>query len=272
MADQSDSAEPILRHARHQRQDQVGTNFVKHTGELEKKVRGKKGDQKDKDNKEPAGGFDSTPIPHAPPGYTLKFTFHRATNLPAADLNTFSSDPYIIAVLKTALPKRNKQDPDMVIRTPTIHRNVNPEWNAEWTVANVPASGFFLKCRLYDEDPSDHDDRLGNVHVEVNEISEQWPGMKQQHFNIKKRMGSKRAYFFRACAAAFSRNVHMSGQVIISVENLGKTAGNDGGTAYTVGPLYWSRHFSPLIGRLTGVKDGDEDTNRDGKNKSQKYK
>lgn len=31
---------------------------------------------------QPAGGFDNTPIPRAPPGYTLRFTFHRGDNLP----------------------------------------------------------------------------------------------------------------------------------------------------------------------------------------------
>ena len=41
------------------------------------------------DEEESAGGFDSTPVPYAPVGYTLKFTFHRATNLPFADFNTF---------------------------------------------------------------------------------------------------------------------------------------------------------------------------------------
>src|SRR6266487_4584993 len=45
--------------------------------------------------KHPPGGFDSTPIPHAPPGYTLKFTVHRAVSLLIGDLGSFSSDPFV---------------------------------------------------------------------------------------------------------------------------------------------------------------------------------
>lgn len=215
------------------------------------------------DDKGPAGGFDDTPVPKAPPGYTVKLTFHRATNLPFADINSLSSDPYITAQMNTKLPSRHKQDPKLRIRTPTIRRNVNPEWNYEWIVANVPASGFELKARLYDEDPADHDDRLGNVHVHVNNISESWEGIKNQGYSIKKRMGSKRAYLFRGCAAMFDRSIHMSGELFVSVEVLGRTEGENGGRLYTVGPCYWSQHFSPLFGRLVGTKESAK--GKDGK-------
>jgi Ca2+-dependent lipid-binding protein len=221
------------------------------------------------EKKGPAGGFDSTPIPRAAPGYTLKFTFHRATNLPFADLNSLSSDPFIVATLNTDLQKRHKQDPDMKFRTPTIRRNTSPEWNCDWIVAHVPASGFFLKCRIYDEDPADHDDRLGNVHVRASGIGEQWSGIHKQPYKIKKRMGSKRAYMFRWCAAMFSKDIQMSGEVFISVESLGRSEGN-GGRTYTIGPQYWTKHYSPLIGRLTGTKNSSA-TNGDG-SKTTKYK
>ncbi|KAI9869598.1 MAG: hypothetical protein M1823_009016, partial [Watsoniomyces obsoletus] len=118
---------------------------------------------------------------------------------------------------------------DLRIRIPTIHRNTNPVWNTEWVVANVPASGFFLKCRLFDEDPADHDDRLGNVHVRVDSIADHWEGIREQKFKIKKRVGSKRAYLFRSCAALLSRDIEMSGDVVISVENLGRTQDEEGG-------------------------------------------
>ena len=271
MADASATAEPTLRNAQHQRSDQLGQKFLQQTEKFEKKARPNES-QKEKDKKHPAGGFDDTAVPPAPPGYTLKITFHRATNLPFADINTLSSDPYIIATLKTDLQKRHKQDPDLKLRTPTIHKNTNPEWNAEWVVANVPASGFFLKCRLYDEDPSDHDDRLGNAHIYVDGVGENWTGFKERAYDIKKRMGSKRAYLVRGCATLFNKNLHMGGTLVVSIENLGKTPGDSGGKAYTIGPLYWSRHFSPLIGRLTGIKDTDDATDVDGKKKKEKYK
>lgn len=249
--------------SKHDGMDKQGMKFVDKTGQWQEKAAammpGKKDDGEGEKKKGPAGGFDDTPIPHAPPGWTVKFTFHRATNLPMADINTLSSDPYIHATLKTSLPQRHKQDPDMVFRTPTIRRNVNPEWKCEWIVANVPSSGFDLKCRLYDEDPADHDDRLGNIHLSVGNIGEGWSGIKEQPYKIKKKSGSKRAYLVRGCAALFNRGLEMSGEVILSVELLGRTEGDAGGQCYTVGPCHYTRHTSPMIGRLAGTKDANED-------------
>ena len=238
---------------------------------FEKKVEKTKGQK-------PVGGFDATPLPKAPPGFNVRIVFHRALHLPMADINTLSSDPFIVAELKTRLPTRHRDDPPLRLRTPTIQKNVNPEWNAEWLLAGVPATGFRLKLRLYDEDPKDYDDRLGNVHVEVSSISEGWQGIKEQPFPIKKRMGSKRAYAIRGCAAIFNRNVHMSGQVVVSVEVLGRTD-DGGGRVYTIGPHYWSEHFSPIFGRFTGVKqpqtpssEGKEKKNKKNGESVHKYK
>jgi hypothetical protein len=224
--------------------------------------------------KGPEGGFDATPIPRAPPGYTVKFTFHRATNLPLADINTLSADPFIVAVLDTGLPTRHKEDPALTLRTPTIRQNTNPEWNCEWIVANVPASGFKLKCRIYDEDPADHDDRLGNVHISSTYVNEKWSGIKDQTFPIKKRMVSKRAWLLRAIAVCFRKLDHMNGTLSVSVEVLGRTQDENGGRAYTVGPQYWIRHYSPLLGRLLGQKEPnepDDNTQKNGKPKPEKY-
>ncbi|OAP62341.1 hypothetical protein AYL99_04544 [Fonsecaea erecta] len=249
--------------------DRIGPKLVDKSEKLEEKYRGTKGtDSAEKKEKGPAGGFDDTPLPKAPPGYTLKITFHKAENLPFSDFGTLSSDPYVLAVIRTELPKRHKQDPDLKLRTPTIHRTTDPEWETEWIVGNVPASGFHLKCRLYDEDPSDHDDRLGNVHIDVDHVDENWKGFSHQKFQLKKRMGSKRAYTFRGCAALMSRRVKMNGSLIVSVENLGRTSAEDGGRIYTIGPLPWSQHFSPLIGRIAGTKDTAQ--GKDGK-EVQKY-
>lgn len=262
----ADSSEPQMR--REHRGDALATKLVDTTNRLEKRTRrktpgsggGKKG---------PAGGFEDTPVPRAIPGYTLKFTFHRATNLPMADLNSLSSDPYVLAQLNTSLPKRHKQDPNLRFRTPTVRRSTNPEWNREWIVANVPASGFKLKARIYDEDPADHDDRLGNVHVNVDRISEEWEGIREQAYTIRKRMGSKRAYAIRGCAAMFNKRVHMTGDLIVSVHLLGRSQTENGGRMYTIGPCDWTQHLSPLIGRLTGTKDPQDDNDE---KKTEKYK
>ena len=211
------------------------------------------GEEKKQDG--PAGGFDDTKVPQAPPGFTVKFTFHRATKLPMADINSMSSDPYVMAELKTDLPTRHKQDSPMTFRTTTIRKNCDPVWNQEWIVANVPSSGFELKARIYDEDPADHDDRLGNCHIDCASLSERWEGIHEQAYKIKKRSGSKRAYLIRGCAAMFTRGLHMSGELIVSAEVLGKTDTDNGGRLWTVGPCNWSRHLSPMVGRIAGTKE-----------------
>ncbi|KAL5433427.1 hypothetical protein PMIN06_011705 [Paraphaeosphaeria minitans] len=224
----------------------------------------------DSSKKGPAGGFDDTPLPRAPPGYTIKITLHRAGNLPLADINTLSADPYVIAELQTSLPTRHKEDPPLQRRTATIRQQTDPVWNAEWIVANVPASGFRLKCRLYDEDPADHDDRLGNVHVVVDSLSENWSGIHEQTYPIKKRMASKRAYLLRALAVCFRKAAHMHGDMTVSVEVLGRTQDDNGGRIYTVGPQYWIRHYSPLLGRLLGQKAPDENSSSSGASEKKK--
>ena len=237
--------------------DAFATKLYYKTNHLEKKVR----DKSHKPEKPPpAGGYDKTPIPSGPAGFTLKFTFHRATSLPMADLSTLSSDPFVLVQLNTNLTPRHKQDPRMRFRTPTVRRSTNPVWNCEWIVANVPASGFALKARIYDEDPADHDDRLGNVHLHVDHLAEGWEGIREQSFKIKKRMGSKRAYLIRGCASMLSSNIEMSGHLIISVEMLGRTEENHEGRVWTVGPCAWSEHLSPMIGRLVGTKEPEKGT------------
>lgn len=230
-----------------------------------------KNEKPEEKKKGPAGGFDSTPLPREKNGYTVKITFHRATNLPMADVNTLSSDPYILATIDTGLPQRHKEDPSLTLRTPTIRRHTDPVWNCEWIVANIPASGFKLKARIYDEDPADHDDRLGNAHIHVDSVNENWPGIKDRGYKIMKRTGSKRAYFVRAIAACFSRAKHLNGDLYVSVECLGRTQDEEGGgRAYTIGPCYWYKHYSPMLGRLANVKDTQDDGNNGAHQQQQK--
>ncbi|KAE8144133.1 hypothetical protein BDV25DRAFT_167585 [Aspergillus avenaceus] len=223
----------------------------------------------DPTQREPAGGFDNTPFPRAPPGYTLKFTFHRGINLPCADFGSFSSDPYTVAQLNVDLPKRHKQDANLIFRTPTVRKNRDPVWDSEWIVANIPASGFELKCTVYDEDAADHDDKLGNAYVQVNSVPASWDGIKEQPFKVKKRTGSKRVYLFGNIAALASGRLDVGSHLVISVDFLGKTIGKEGGQVYTLGPNYWFKHFSPLIGRLTGTKDEVQSPN--GKRTTTRY-
>ncbi|KAI5199760.1 hypothetical protein E4T39_06094 [Aureobasidium subglaciale] len=222
---------------------------------------------------EPAGGYDATPVPRAPPGWTVKITFHRATNLPMADVNSLSSDPFILAQINTAMPKRHKEDPLLRMRTPTVRRNTDPEWNFDWIVGNIPSTGFKLKARVYDEDPNDHDDRLGNVHISIHDIDENWPGVEEQPYKIMKRSGSKRAYAIRAVAACMSKAKHMHGDLYVSIKLLGRTDIDNGGHVFTLGPSWWIKHQAPMLGRLAGRKEptGGATESEKAKNKTERY-
>lgn len=208
---------------------------------------------KPKNKVDPPGGFDATPIPDAPQGYTVKFIFHHAQNLPVADFGTGSSDPFLTATLTTALRKRHREDPDLFFRTRTIRKSLEPDWEQEWIVANVPASGFKLKCRLYDEDWPDADDRLGNVTLIVDNVSESWKGIPQDEFDVKKRSGSKRAYLLSACTSLLIKDHSITPRLALSAVMLGPSDPPHG-HMYTVGPTYYFKHFSPMIGRMMGVK------------------
>lgn len=215
-----------------------------------------------KDNKPgPSGGYDSIPIPKRPSGYTVKMTFHRAENLPMADINGFSSDPYILAQLNTDTPTRHKEDPHLRWRSRTVRKDITPEWEECWIVANVPASGFKLKVRVYDEDPADKDDVLGAVHISVPRVDDQWEGIKNEGYKLLATKGSIRAYALQAVTTCFREDKRFRGVVFVSVEVLGRTA-EDGqnGRLYTIGPCRWIRHYSPILGRLANIKEPDDDS------------
>ncbi|AEO67869.1 uncharacterized protein THITE_2078678 [Thermothielavioides terrestris NRRL 8126] len=208
-----------------------------------------------KQKTKPPGGFDPTPLPDAPPGYTLRFIFHRAWNLPVGDFHLKSADPYLHATLTAAVPRRHKEDPLLTHRTRTLRRTTEPAWEDEWVVANVPASGFTLKCRLYDEDWPDHDDRFGNVTIRVPYVDEHWEGLGPDGrvFDVKKRAGSKRAYLVKGAASVLCRAGPITPRLHVSIKVLGKSAPPHA-QMYTVGPTTFVKHYSPMIGRLTGVK------------------
>ncbi len=228
---------PLPQDASHTRVDaenvEPGNRPISRPSTMKSKFKDRKDKLKQKAS--PPGGFDPTPLPEAPPGYTIRFIFHRAVNLPAADFSTGAADPFLKATLNTALPKRHKEDPDLVFRTRTIRKTLEPVWDEEWIVANIPSSGFRLKCRLYDEDWPDHDDRLGNVTMLVDHVDEDWGGMSNREFKVKKRVGSKRAYIVKAVTTALGSSTSMTPRLYVSAVILGKSDPPHG-QIYTVGP------------------------------------
>ena len=213
-------------------------------------------DVKHPDPKNPPGGHDSTSLrASSEPTYTIRITFHRATNIPMADIGDGSADPYLLAQLNTSHTTRHAEDPPLRYRSRTIQRTKEPEWNSQWVVAGVPQSGFTLKVRIYDEDPDDHDDRLGDVQVASGRIDESW-GIKEESYKASGRGSSMRAYGFRWCTKMTHRRQKIHPRLILSVKVLGRTK-DECGKAYTMNS-FWRCHCSPMIGRLAGTKDDNK--------------
>ena len=200
-----------------------------------------------------AGGYDSTRLRSSKgPTYTIKITFHRASNLPISDFGSCSADPYILAQINTSLPTRRPEDPLFRFRSRTIQRSLDPEWSQTWIVAGVPESGMKLKARLYDEDPDDQDDCMGKVEYETGRLDENWRGPKEQNFKVRKTGANLRAYTLRWCSTVVHRNRELHAHLVMSMEVLGRTK-QEMGKVYTLNN-YWFIHYSPMIGRLAGTK------------------
>lgn len=108
-----------------------------------------------------------------------------------------------------------------------------------------------------------HDDRLGNLTYETSGIDENWKGIQREHFELKKRVGSKRAYFFKAITTPLRKNRSITPGFELSIEVLGKSEGC-GSQVYTIGPTRYIQHFSPMIGRMTGIKVREDSKDDEG--------
>jgi hypothetical protein len=210
------------------------------------------------DDKQPPGGVDKTPMGHTKgPRYTVRITFHSASNVPVSDINTGNSDPFVLAQLNTDLPPRHSDDPHLRFRSKTIHRSTEPVWSAVWVVGGIPSSGFKLKTRLYDADDYNRDDRLGTLHYNSGRLDENWKGVDKEEFKLEKTGAHPLVYGLRWCTSIVrsSRNLHA--RMTMSIELLGKTEGDDMGKAFTLNNFFFV-HFSPLVGKLAGTKGKDE--------------
>ncbi|KAJ1299861.1 hypothetical protein OPQ81_002655 [Rhizoctonia solani] len=209
--------------------------------------------------------------------YDIEITFHSAHSLPVSDIPSLSADPYILASLRVPsyANRENMGPPPLLFRTRTIHHTQDPDWGNEiWRVGGIPGAGFVLRIGLRDEDGGKKDDRLGEARVSFlgrepvrngEQSAEQDWGRVREGLNIerkeapvKKRRGGIRSFVSTYITAAISRSVSRHGSnIIISIKVLGLSRNQNDRRPYTLGPHYYSIHFSPLLGRIVGTKSAN---------------
>ena len=181
--------------------------------------------------------------------YTCEIVFHRATNVPVADLNDLSSDPYIHATLTPLHNVTGSSGPPGVqplsFRSQTVRKTLNPTFtNARWLVSGIPASGFLLTLWLMDEDPGNYDDKLGRAVIPF--PGNEGPALKEgfdtgeREYKIHKRHGGLRTRVSTYTAKMITRGrVRHQVRVYVSVRVLGpapRLEGDDADRIYTLGP------------------------------------
>ncbi|XP_070619201.1 LOW QUALITY PROTEIN: rasGAP-activating-like protein 1 [Erythrolamprus reginae] len=95
----------------------------------------------------------------------LHFRVVEGRDLPAKDVSG-TSDPYCII----------KIDNEIVARTATVWRNLNPFWGEEYTL-HLPMGFHNLSFYVLDEDTIGHDDVIGKISLSKDEISSQPRGI-----------------------------------------------------------------------------------------------
>ena len=186
--------------------------------------------------------------------YTCKITFLRVDNVPVADLNDLSCDPYLEATLSEGTPKDPSNPQFLTYRTRTCRRTLSPAFNEKWIVAGIPDSGFLLSLKLRDEDPGNYDDDLGKAVLRIpNEdegsLTEGWRSGDRE-YKVHKRSGRITITLFTWIARAITRgDVGHHVRVWISVEVLGKSENQQDTRLYTVGPraLFISLLSAPVV-------------------------
>ncbi|XP_053324751.1 rasGAP-activating-like protein 1 isoform X2 [Spea bombifrons] len=95
----------------------------------------------------------------------LYFRLVEGKNLPAKDVSG-SSDPYCIV----------KVDNEVVARTATVWRDLNPFWGEEFTL-HLPLGFHTLSFYVMDEDTIGHDDVIGKISLTKEQIASQPRGI-----------------------------------------------------------------------------------------------
>ncbi|EIN12786.1 hypothetical protein PUNSTDRAFT_42281 [Punctularia strigosozonata HHB-11173 SS5] len=198
--------------------------------------------------------------------YTLQITFHSALNLPIGDIHTLSIDPFIEASLDVPTFPRERDDPPLTFRTPSLHSTRDPTWDAVWVVSGIPSEGFLLKMNVKDEDPSTIDDRAGQAVADFRKAGVVRDGfeVKMGTYDIRKRSSSPQMYVQTALLSILPCvKMSLHGRVIVSIRCLGKAPNQNTRRAYTLGPNKWTQHFSPLVGYITASRHAPPSTDPD---------
>ncbi|KAL2092141.1 hypothetical protein ACEWY4_011939 [Coilia grayii] len=96
---------------------------------------------------------------------SLYFRIVEGRNLPAKDVSG-TSDPYCIV----------KVDNEVVARTATVWKNLNPFWGEEYTL-HLPMGFHMLSFYVMDEDTIGHDDVIGKISLTKEVIAAQSKGL-----------------------------------------------------------------------------------------------
>ncbi|XP_041078797.1 rasGAP-activating-like protein 1 isoform X1 [Polyodon spathula] len=96
---------------------------------------------------------------------SLYFRIVEGRNLPAKDVSG-TSDPYCIV----------KVDNEVVARTATVWKNLNPFWGEEYTL-HLPMGFHTLSFYVMDEDTIGHDDVIGKISLNKEAIGSQAKGL-----------------------------------------------------------------------------------------------
>jgi len=128
-------------------------------------------------------------------------TFKRASNVPIGDIIAKSSDCYLLVHLTPRTPPSPEHPPfPLTFRTSTKRNNRNPQWDESWHLGGIPAEGFEMLIKIFDEDKAGKfDDRLGEAIHDAKGLppatSDGKAGDVQEFvLKIKKRKASRRAY------------------------------------------------------------------------------
>ncbi|ORY84789.1 hypothetical protein BCR37DRAFT_251546 [Protomyces lactucae-debilis] len=186
------------------------------------------------------------------PTYECQIQFVSGENLPIGDIWGANSDPYIIAILG------HKTANELQYRTSTCRATRNPSWQDQdtWHVGGI-AEDSELKLRVFDEDPRKmNNDRLGVASFAMKGLAEMCDkGPQEIVLKVRKRKASAKVYILTYLWSFGLFQDLKAKSALVKIKLTVKQDEEARPKPALVGPIRYSIHFSPLLGRLAGTKD-----------------